>query len=140
MADNTRLLLLANDAAEVPLVSALVQDAVVHTADFAWSAKARRLVLLVNRFRWEAGDATRVRCALRVEGVTRLQRRHWPHGDTALALLAITLDELVDRPVLTFAFAAGPTLRVEVECLDLILEDMSEPWPASREPAHHDDR
>ncbi len=129
-----RLLLLANEAVEVPLISTLVQDAVVHAADIAWEPRARRLVLLVNRFRWEAGDHTRVRTALRLESVTRLQRRGWPHGDAILDLLAITLDG--DAPTLTLAFAAGPTLRAEVEAVDLILEDIGEPWPASRQPAH----
>ena len=131
-----RLLLLANEAAEVPLISALVQDAVVHAADIVWQPKARRLVMLVNRFRWEAGDATRVRCALRLEHVTRLQRRNWAHGDVPLDLLAVT----DDGEALVLAFAGGATLRADVECIDLILEDLGEPWAASREPAHFDGR
>ncbi len=104
MADDARLLLLANEAGEVPLISTLVQDAVVHAADIAWEPRARRLVLLVNRFRWEAGDHTRVRTALRLESVTRLQRRGWPHGDAILDLLAIT----VDGDVLTLDFRRRP--------------------------------
>ena len=142
MAETGRLLLLANEAAEVPLLSALVQDAVVHAADIAWEARAKRLVLLVNRFRWEAGDATRVRCALRFEHVTRVRRRAWPHGDAVLDLLAITAEGAGDAAAaaLTLAFAAGPTLRVDAECVDLILEDLGEPWPAAREPAHFDAR
>ncbi len=129
---DSRLLLLANEADEVPLVSALLQDAVVHAADIAWEPRARRLVLLVNRFRCETGDLTRVRAALRVEGVTRLQRRDWPHGDAILDLLAVT----ADGDSLTLAFAAGATLRAEVETIDLVVEDMSAPWPALREPHH----
>jgi hypothetical protein len=140
MADDARLLLLANEADEVQLISTLVQDAVVHAADIAWEPRARRLVLLVNRFRWEAGDHTRVRTALRLESVTRLQRRGWPHGNAVLDLLAITVDGDVLTPTLTLAFAAGPTLRAEVEAVDLILEDIGEPWPAVREPAHFDER
>lgn len=139
--DPGRLLLLANEAAEVPLISALAQDAVVHAADIAWEAKARRLVLLVNRFRWEAGTgegATRVRCALRFEHVVRVRRRAWPAGDAVLDLLAITVD--AEDAALILAFAAGPTLRVEAECVDLILEDLGAPWPAAREPAHFDAR
>jgi hypothetical protein len=141
-AGDGRLLLLANEAGEVPLISALVQDAIVHAADIAWTRPARRLVLLVNRFRWEAGNATRIRCALRFEHVTRVQRRAWPHGDAVLDLLAITVEDAADGidPALTLAFAAGPTLRVAAECVDLILEDLGEPWPAAREPAHVDAR
>ena len=136
MAEEGRLLLLANEADEVPLISALVQDAVVHAADIAWEPRAKRLVLLVNRFRWEARDNSRVRSALRVEHAVAVQRRAWPAGDAVLDLLAIT----VDGDALSLTFAAGPALRVATECIDLILEDLGEPWPASREPAHHDDR
>ncbi len=137
-ADDSRLLLLANEPAEVPLVSALLQDAVVHAGDIAWTPKARRLTLLVNRFRWETHDATRVRSALRVEGVIRLQRRDWPGGDAVLALLAVTIDGVGVGVggALTLVFAGGATLRAEVEAIDLIVEDMGEPWPATRVPAH----
>ena len=136
---DSRLLLLANEPNEVPLIAALTQDAVIHAVDIAWKPKARRLVLLANRFRWETGDLTRVRAALRIEGVTRLQRRDWPRGDAVLALLAITAETYGHGSVLTLAFAAGATLRAEVEAIDLIVEDMSSPWPALREP-HHDTR
>ncbi len=136
--DAGRLLLLANEPAEVPLVSALLQDAVVHAGDVAWTAKARRLTLLVNRFRWETHDTTRGRAALRVEGVIRLQRRDWPAGDAVLVLLAATLDgaDAAGGGTLTLAFAGGATLRAEVEAVDLIVEDMGEPWPGKRVPAH----
>ncbi len=135
---DSRLLLLANDADDVPLVSALLQDAVVHAADIAWEPRARRLVLLVNRFRWEVGDLTRVRAALRIAGITRLQRRDWPRGDAILDLLAVTVDD--DGSALTLTFAAGATLLAHVEAIDVIVEDMSAPWPARREPAHYDAR
>jgi hypothetical protein len=134
-----RLLLLANGADEVPLVSALMQDAVVHATDIAWEPRARRLVLLVNRFRWETGDLTRVRAALRIEGVTRVQRRDWPRGDAILDLLAVTAEVLGDGAILTLAFAAGATLRADVEVVDVIVEDMGAAWPALRAP-HHDAR
>lgn len=136
---DSRLLLLANEPNEVPLVSALTQDAVIHAADIAWEPKARRLVLLANRFRWETGDLTRVHAALRIEGVTRLQRRDWPRGDAVLALLAVTAETHGDGSALTLTFAAGATLRAEVEAIDLVVEDMSAPWPTLREP-HHDTR
>jgi len=131
MAEDARLLLLANEAGEVPLISALLQDAVVRREDVAWEPKARRLALLVNRFRWEA-DATRVRCAVRIESVLNLQRRGWAACDAVLDLLAV----VAEGDVLTLTFAGGAALRATVECVDLILEDIGAPWPAVRVPAH----
>ena len=132
MADDTRLLLLAHDAAEVPLISALVHSAVLRADDVGYDRRARRLVLLVNRYRWEARDATRVRAALRLDSVRAVQRKAWPAAGTVLELLALTLD----TDTVTLVFAGGATLRVEVECPDLVLEDIGAPWPASREPRH----
>lgn len=130
---DVRLLQLAAASDEVLLVSALLQDAVVQAADSAWQSTARCLVLLVNRYRWASSDASRVRCAIGIESVVRLQRCNWPSGKGVLVLLAITMYD----DMLTLLFAAGATMRAKVECVDVVLEDMSEPWPARREPAHH---
>ncbi|UAJ11258.1 DUF2948 family protein [Glacieibacterium megasporae] len=135
---DSRLLLLAQEADVLPLISALVQDAIVHPAEIAYDRRARRLVLLLDRYRWEAGDRTRVRSALRIESVTRVQRRGWsaagPH-DPDIAVLDL-LAFLIEGDILTIAFAAGPTLRIETECVDIILEDISPPWLAGSEPMH----
>jgi len=126
-----RLLLLAHDAGAVPTISALVQSAAVRITDVAYDTRARRLVLLTSRYRWEHEDRTRIRSALRIESVLGVVRRRWP-ADAVLELLALTLD----GDVLTLTFAGGATLRVTVECPDLTLEDVSAPWPATREPRY----
>ena len=135
-----RLLLLAQDASEVPLLSALTQSAIVRSADIAYDRRARRLVLMLSRYRWEA-PGTRVRTALRIESVTSVRRRGGPAwsdrgsddpGVTMLELLAFTFDD----GFLTLDFAGGAALRVAVECPDLALEDLSPPWRAGREPRH----
>ncbi|TRW14614.1 DUF2948 family protein [Glacieibacterium frigidum] len=131
MAD-TRLLLLAQEAGEVATISALFQSAAVRVADVAYDRRARRVVLLTNRYRWEGKDGTRVRSALRIESVLGVARRAWPAGEAVLELLALTLAD----DVLTLSFAGGATLRVTVECPELVLEDVSAPWRASREPRH----
>ena len=128
-----RLLLLAQDAADLMPLSALVQDAVLAADDVAWDPRARRLVLLLSRFRWEAGDCSRVRAALRIEGTRKLQRSRWPTDRaTPLALLSLS----VDGGWLTLAFAGGAALRAQVECVELVLEDVSAPWPVKYRPDH----
>ncbi|MGI4881246.1 MAG: DUF2948 family protein [Janthinobacterium lividum] len=128
-----RLLLLAHEPDEVPLISALMQDATVRLVDVGYDSRARRLVLLTNRFRWEADGATRVRCALRIESVAAVQRRDWPKDPEAvLDLLALT----VEGDAMMLTFAAGPVLRVRCECIDLVLEDISGPWGVDTGPEH----
>ena len=132
MADLLRLL--AQEADDVPALSALVQSAAVRCDEIAFDRKARRLVLMLSRYRWEAADKTRVRAALRVECVTAVRRKAWPAGEAVLELLAVTVED----GAVVLDFAAGATLRAEVECPDLALEDLTEPWPAIREPVHKD--
>ena len=43
----------AYEADEVPIISALVQDAVFPISEMSWGKTQRRFALLVNRFRWE---------------------------------------------------------------------------------------
>lgn len=138
MVDDTRLLLLAQEPDEVPLISALLQDAIVRPADIAYDPRARRLVLLLHRYRWEGKDRTRVRAALRIESITRLQQRGWTDfrpNDPGTGLLSL-LAFVVEGNVLTIAFAANATLRIEVECVDLVLEDIGQPWTATAQPNH----
>ncbi len=131
--NDDRLLLLAQDEADLMPLSALVQDAVLAAADVAWDARARRLVLLLSRFRWEADGVSRVRSALRIDGAMKVQRARWPHGaSTPLALLSLT----IDGAWLELAFAGGAALRAQVECIDVVLEDLSAPWPVKHRPSH----
>lgn len=130
--DDTRLLLIAHDADDVPPISALVQSAAVRVADIGRDLRRRRLAMLISRYRWEADDISRVRCVLRFDSVLHVARRDWPAGDAVLELLACTFD----GAVFTLAFAGGATLRIEVECPDVTLEDVSAPWAASRQPRH----
>jgi hypothetical protein len=127
------LLLRAEDAEDLKILSACVQDMAVKPVDVAWAPRQRRLVLLGNRYRWEAQAPTRIRSALRFEGVLRVERREWPEEPHAvLPLLAVGADG--DSFVLSFG--GGTALRLHVEALDVTLEDLSGPWGAMAVPRH----
>jgi hypothetical protein len=131
MAD--RLRLYAADADDLAVISALMQDAAVVARDIGYDGKARRLVILANRFRWENRSRTRVRTAIRLEGVSRLERRRWPDvPGTVLDLLALR----IENGRLGIDFAGGPALRAEAECVDVEMHDLSEPWPTRAVPRH----
>ncbi len=135
MADATagRLHLIGQDEHDLPALSALLQDATLRAVDIAFDARGRRLVALVNRYRREAGGGSRVRAALRLETVAAVQRQGWPTDrDAVLALLSLTRDD--DWLVLTFAGAAA--IRARVEVVEIVLEDVADPWPTAREPRH----
>jgi hypothetical protein len=128
---DTRLLLMAQDTDEVPLLSALCIGAVLPVGEAGYDRRARRLVLMLRRYRWEADVPSRILTALRIDSVLDLQRRKWPVAPAVLELLAFGYD----GTLLTFDFAGGASLRATVECVDLVLEDLGAPWEA-RAPRH----
>ena len=128
-----RLHLIGHDAEDVPVISALMQDAAVRVGDIGFDAKAHRFALVANRYCWEKDSPARTRSALRVDGVTRAQRKRWPRDDSAvLELLAIRADD----GGVTLDFAGGASVRLETECVDLLLEDLAGPWGARATPHH----
>ena len=139
MAEISSLKLLAEDTADLAIISAALQDAVARVGDISYEARTRRLTILFNRFRWETGERQRVRSALQIGGVLDMQarkiRREVP--DAVVDLLAIGF-EPGEAPagLLTLSFAGGGDLRVRIECIDAILADVSQPWPTPRTPRH----
>lgn len=136
------LKLLAEDADDLRVISAALQDAVLKVGDIVWEPTPRRLTLTVNRYRWEAGGRKeRVRTALQLGGVLGVQARKIRREArrAVLELLALRF-EATEPPggLLVFEFAGGADLRVEVECIDAILADVSDAWPAQSAPTHEE--
>jgi hypothetical protein len=137
------LKLLAQDADDLAVVSAALQDAVGKVGDIHFESGRRQLTVALNRFRWEAGGAReRVRVAVQVGGVMGLKARKIRREAkrAVLELLAVSF-EPGEAPggAVVFEFAGGADLRAEVECLDVVLADVSQPWPAMAEPKHDDE-
>jgi len=133
------LRLLAQDADDLAVISAAVQDAVCKVGDIAYEPKARRLTIAFNRYRWEAGGGERVRSGLQLGGVLNMQARKIRRGapDAVLEILAMTFEPgEVPGGVVTFSCAGGGDLRATVECVEVVLADVSQPWPTRRQPAH----
>lgn len=144
------LRLLAQDADDLAVISAALQDAVAKIGDIRWDAQARTLTLACNRFRWEAGgkkgakkgvEGERVRSALQLGDVTGVQARNLKRDakGAVVELLAIAFEpgEAPGGTVL-LTFAGGGDLRVGVDCLDVVLADVSEPWATPHRPGHAD--
>lgn len=137
--DVSPLRLRAQDADDMQIVGATLQDAVLKVGDIRFDAKSRELTALFNRYRWESGRRERVRSALQLGSVTEVKARkiRTAAKDAVLVLLAVGF-EPTDAPsgALTFRFAGGGELRVGVECIEGVLADVSTPWPTPRTPRH----
>ncbi|MDB5422818.1 MAG: hypothetical protein JWQ29_234 [Phenylobacterium sp.] len=139
MAKAAPLRLLAQDAEDLAVISAAMQDAVAKVGEISYEAKARRLTIGFNRYRWEAAESERVRSGLQLGGVLKVQTRKIRRNarDAVLEVLAVTF-EAGEAPggVVTISCAGGGDLRAVVECVDAVLADISEPWPTPRTPSH----
>ena len=136
----------AEDAEDLQVISAQLQDAVARVGDFVWLPKKRRFAALFNRFKWEDAEARksenlRVRAGLHFDGVlsVRAQNIRRSEPDAVLSLLAI---EFVPKApddcggTIELLFAGGGAIRLEVECIDAALSDVSAPWAARGRPEH----
>ena len=149
--DEGPLRLLAQEAADVPVISALLQDAVLPVAEMRYDARRRRFAALVNRFRWEDRDEAdragrpyeRVRCLLTVEDVQAVKSQGISRRDPDVVVSILALDWTPGRDGtgrLTLTLAGDGAVALEVEALDLRLEDVSKPYvaPSRRVPKHGD--
>jgi len=143
MTDLPALKLLAQDADDLAVISAALQDAVAKIGDIRWDASARTLTLACNRFRWESGakKGERIRSALQLGDVTGVQARKLRRDakGAVVELLSVAFEpgEAPGGAVL-LTFAGGGDLKVTVDCLDVILADVSQAWSTPRRPGHAD--
>ena len=138
------LRLRAEDSEDLAVISAALQDAVAKVGDINYEPRARRLTIALNRFRWEGegvrrAGGERVRAALQIGGVLSVKARRLKREprDAVVELLALDFQagEAPGGEVL-LSFAGGADLRLEVECLDAVMADLSRPWATPRSPRH----
>jgi len=148
MADPRPLHLRAEDDEDLTVIAAAVHSAVAKVGDIAYQPTERRFAVMMNRFRWERSDAgsdafaatdQRIRAALRFDYVTGVQARGIDHRarDRVLELLTIsarTDDE--NGAEVNLVFAGDATIRLQLECIDLSLDDIGAPWQTGRRPNH----
>lgn len=134
------LKLLAETSEDLAVISAALQDAVAKVGDIAFDARARTLTLALNRYRWEArGAGERVRVGLQLNGVLGVKSQNLRLGakEAVVDMLSLAFEagEAPGGDVL-LTFAGGGALRATVECVDVVLADLSAPWPARTRPQH----
>ena len=139
------LRLQALDADDLAVISALVQDAVFPVTEMRYQPRQRRFAVLLNRFRWEdrarTGDFERVQSLLVIEDVLRVASTGFDRGETDLimSLLALAFAPGEDGAGhVTLTLAGDGEIRLDIECLDISLRDVTRPYraPSGRAPDH----
>ena len=162
MATPDLLKLRAHDLADMRILAACLQDALIPLSDIAYLKREKRFVMVANRFRWELRkDATesaqaalvpeedarfeddaeepafeRVNCGIcfdRVRGV-RYQGLDLDNKDHILNLLTIEANARSIRLV----FSGDILIHLDVGAIACHLQDLSEPWPTHWQPSHQE--
>ncbi|MEL6522326.1 MAG: DUF2948 family protein [Pseudomonadota bacterium] len=141
----------ANAPEDLEVISSLLQDAVFPGSEMSWDQKRRQFAMLVNRFRWEDKPLAerrnrpyeRVQSLLVVGDVGKVQSQGVDRSekDMVLSLLGLTFEPGPDgtgRVLLTLA--GDGTIALDVECLDVVLRDVTRPYiaPSGKAPDHPD--
>lgn len=145
------LRLKAEDAEDVSVLSALIQDAVLPANEMRWERSKRRFSCLINRFRWEdkaiaerlGRGVERVQSVLAIGDVRGVlhQGIETRDSDTVLSLLDLAFapgEDGTGRMQLTFA--GDGAIAIDVETINLTLQDVTRPYlaPSGKAPSHPD--
>src|ERR1700692_122572 len=120
------LRLRAEDAEDLAVISACLQDALVSVRDLAYDQGARIFVLVANRFRWEGGAIgkragrpfERTLCGVSFDEIDGVAYRglHRSEEDRILSLLAIRPTRGPGKSssggAIDLEFAGGATIRL----------------------------
>ena len=143
--DSAALKLRAEDAEDLAVVSACLQDALVPVRDLAYVPEDRTFLLVANRFRWEnglspaPGEAAyeRTLCGITFSEVAAVSYNGFRRAEDSriLSLLAIRPED----GAVHLEFSGGATIRLEVARILCLATDLGEPWPTQWQPRHDAD-
>ena len=141
------LVLAAEDAEDLEIISAHLQDAVTRIKDLAYLPKKRRFAAVFNRFKWEKpargreGGNVRVQSGVHFDNVLSVKSKNMKLGaqNAVVSLLAIrhlAASSEGTAGAIELYFSGGGVIRLEIECIDAGLSDLSGEWAARGRPAH----
>lgn len=138
--------LVAQVAEELPVLSALIQDAIFPITEMTWKAKQRRFGMLLNRFRWEEGargltSPERVQSLLVVDNVMSVASQGVDRSekDMVLSVLSATFERGDDGAGdIVFTLAGDGAIRLRIEAIEMTLKDVTRPYvaPSKKVPKH----
>jgi hypothetical protein len=146
MTDPKPLRLFTEEAEDLKIIAAAVQDAVVKAGNLKYEQKHRRFGLELNRYRWETAPTRkgepgeRVRALLAFDGVLSVKTRAITKADPELILSLLSVEFTPDAEPpggkVTLLFAGDGEIVLTVEALDASLIDSDYVWPTRHVPSH----
>ena len=143
------LKLRAEDADDLMVLSACLQDALVPVRDLAYVPDQQIFIFVANRFRWERGvqpvpgERERVLCAVSFAAVLGVSYRGFRRTDEdrILALLAIRAGQVqAVGSAVHLDFSGGAAIRLDVARIRCRAKDLGDPWPTPWHPRHDEEQ
>ena len=152
----TQLRLRAVDTIDLSVIAAHLQDAVAQVGDMAYKPRERRFAVMFNRFMWEdlqddvgrgakpdsKAPYRRVRSVMHFDGVLNVKSQglRLDRKEAVANILTLAFEQAGEiAGAITMTFAGGGAIKLEAECLDAWLTDVSEPWSTKSLPSHDSD-
>ena len=140
--EGAALRLRAEDAEDLAVISACLQDALVAVRDLAYAPEERSFLFVANRFRWENGlrpapgeaPCQRVLCGVAFSEVAAVSYSGFRRTDDGriLSLLAIRPED----GSVHLEFSGGAAIRLDVARILCHAGDLGDPWPTPWQPRH----
>ena len=139
------LKLIGKNKEDLKIISAYLQDSVVIVKDIVFLKKNRTFIMILNRFMWEDIEKgvfrqnKRVRCALKFEEVLQVKSKNinQKSKNKPLEYLAIKSSSIFDNYFkIKIFFSGGGIITIISEVIDVIMNDLGEPWNVKHFPTH----
>ena len=133
------LKLIAQDDEQLTIISSLAQDSIIKSNEMGYDKKTKRFALLMNRYRHEEENPSRIRTAIHFDYVDSVKSVGIDKetNDDILVLLAIRF-EAKSKPSgsIFLEFSNNKSITFDVESIEVFLTDMGEPWKIPNKPVH----
>tara|TARA_B100000963_G_scaffold46006_1_gene34376 strand:- start:441 stop:863 length:423 start_codon:yes stop_codon:yes gene_type:complete len=133
------LKLIAQNDEQLTILSSLAQDSIIKSNEMGYDKKNKRFALLMNRYRHEEENPSRIRTAIHFDYVESVKSVgiDKESKDEILVLLAIRF-EIKSKPsgLIFLEFSNNKSISFDVESIEAFLTDMGEPWKISNRPDH----
>jgi len=135
------LKLIAQDDEQLTIISSLAQDSIIKSNEMGYDKKTKRFALLMNRYRHEEENPSRIRTAIHFDFVDSVKSVGIDKetNDDILVLLAIRF-EAKSKPSgsIFLEFSNNKSITFDVESIEAFLTDMGEPWKIPNKPVHNE--
>ena len=133
------LKLIAQDDEQLTIISSLAQDSIIKSNEMGYDKKTKRFALLMNRYRHEEENPSRIRTAIHFDYVDSVKSVGIDKetNDDILVLLAIRF-EAKSKPSgsIFLEFSNNKSITFDVESIEAFLTDMGGPWKIPNKPVH----